>query len=112
MKKRKIAFAVAAVVALASAPPARAAFDDAKAADVMKTAGCAACHTVDKKLVGPAYKDVAAKRKGEADAVTTLMGAVRAGSKGTYGQIPMPPSPEAKISDADLRSLIEWLLTK
>jgi cytochrome c len=111
MKKLVHPVTVAAVLTLASTA-AGAAFDDGKAAEVMKAAGCAACHSVEKKIVGPAYKDVAAKRKAEADAVTKLETAVRAGSKGTYGPIPMPPSPEAKISDTDLHSLIEWILTK
>ena len=92
--------------------PASAALDDAKAQDLLKKAACAACHTIDKKGVGPAYKDVAAKRKGESDAVATLEKAVRGGSKGTYGTIPMPPNPMAKISDADLHELVEWILTK
>lgn len=78
----------------------------------MKTAGCDVCHTIDKKLIGPAYKDVAANRKGDAAAVMKLETAVRAGSKDVYGPVPMPPTPVAKISNADLRSLIEWILKK
>ena len=94
------------------AASANAALDDAKAQEFLKKGGCAACHSVDKKGVGPAYKDVAQKRKGEKDAVATLENAVRNGSKGTYGAIPMPPSPQSKISDADLHDLMQWVLTK
>ena len=94
------------------ATDANAALDDAKAQDLMKKAGCAVCHSVDKKILGPSYKDVAQKRKGDKDAVATLENAVRNGGKSTYGAIPMPPNPQSKISDADLHNLIEWVLTK
>lgn len=94
------------------ATAANAALDDAKAQELLKKGGCVACHSVDKKVLGPAYKDVAQKRKGESDAVATLEKAVRNGSKSAYGQIPMPPSPQEKISDADLHELVEWVLTK
>jgi cytochrome c len=92
---------------------ASAAIDDAKAAGLMKTGGCRACHSVDKKVVGPAYKDVAQKRKGQADAIDVLTKAVRTGSKGVYGgPVPMPPTDAARISDADLHDLLEWVLSK
>jgi cytochrome c len=94
------------------ATSAMAALDDAAALDLMKKSGCATCHQVDKKLVGPAYKDVAAKRKADAGAAAALEKTVRAGSKDAYGPIPMPPNPVAKISDADLHALVEWILTK
>lgn len=105
------AVAAAGAVILAGGT-ANAALDDAAAADLMKKSGCAMCHTPDKKLVGPAYKDVASKRKGEGDAVAKLEKTVRAGSTGAYGSIPMPPNPPEKISDAELHSLVEWILTK
>lgn len=76
----------------------------------MTAAACTACHSVDKKMVGPAYKDVAAKYKGQADAPAQLAKKVRDGSKGVWGQIPMPPSPAAKISDADLAASVTWIL--
>jgi cytochrome c len=74
-------------------------------------AGCAACHAKDKKVVGPALKDIAARNKGQADAVPALMAKTRAGGKGVYGPIPMPPHPPEKISDADLKAVVEWILT-
>lgn len=69
-----------------------------------------ACHAKDKKLVGPSYKDVAAKYAGQADAVASLSAKVRSGGKGVWGPIPMPPNDAAKINDADLKSVVEWLL--
>ena len=94
------------------AASANAALDDAKAQEVLKKGGCVACHTVDKKLVGPSYKDIALKRKAEPDAVASLEKNVRAGSKGVFGPMPMMATPAAKISDADLHDLAEWILTK
>jgi cytochrome c len=73
-------------------------------------AGCLACHTVDKKLVGPAFKDVAAKYKGQGDAVAKLSDKVRKGGAGVWGPIPMPPNAAEKISDADLKGVVEWIL--
>ena len=91
---------------------ANANLDDANALEIMKKSGCIVCHSIDKKVVGPAYKDVAQKRKDESDAAAMLEKSVRGGSKGVYGQMPMPPNPPSKISDADLRELIEWVLTR
>jgi cytochrome c len=91
---------------------AHAAIDDAAAKQLMKKGGCSACHTVKSKVVGPAYQDVAAKRKAEPDALATLTHAVRAGSKGTYGPIPMPPTGADRLADDELQSLLEWVLTK
>ena len=111
MKLGTAVLGVASMLML-GATTAHAALDDAKALDALKKGGCTACHAVDHKVLGPAYKDVAAKRKGEADAVATLEKSVRGGSKGTYGPMPMPPTAQAKISDADLHELLEWVLTK
>jgi cytochrome c len=95
---------VAATLALA-APTVQAG-----AEDLMTKAGCMACHTKDKKLVGPAFKDIAAKYKGQAGAADTLAGKVRAGGKGSFGPIPMPPNPADKISDGDLKAAVAWIL--
>jgi len=75
----------------------------------MVKAGCMACHTVDKKLVGPSYQQVAAKYKGQ-DAATKLAQKVRTGGKDVFGPIPMSPNGPDKISDADLRTAVEWIL--
>lgn len=97
---------------LLAAGASNAGLDDAAAQSMMQKSGCVACHNVDKKIVGPSYKEVAAKRKGEKDAAAMLEKTVRAGSKGTYGAIPMPPNPASKIGDADLHAMVEWILTK
>lgn len=77
--------------------------------EALTKAGCMACHTKDKKLVGPAYKDVSAKYKGQS-VVPKLMEKVRKGGSGVYGPIPMSPNGPDKISDADLKSVIEYIL--
>lgn len=73
-------------------------------------AACLACHTKDKKLVGPSYKDVAAKYKGQADAAAKLADKVRKGGQGVWGPVPMPPNPAEKINDADLKAVVQWIL--
>ena len=92
-----------------SAPIANAAVDTAKAEALAKASNCLACHTVDKKLVGPAYKDVAKKYKGDKDAEDKLFKKVKAGGSGVWGPIPMPPN-GPKVSDADIKTLVEWVM--
>lgn len=77
-------------------------------ADLAQKNGCMACHNVDKKVLGPAYKEVAKKYKADAGAVALLSKSIKDGSKGVWGPIPMPPN--AKVSDADLKALAEWIL--
>ena len=101
----------AAALAVAGAVSAQA-LDDKKADDLMKKAGCNACHAVDKKGVGPSYKDVAAKNKAKKDAAQAMFDKVRKGGAGVYGQVPMPPNPPDKIGDGDLKALVAWILTK
>ena len=74
-----------------------------------KKYNCLACHTTDKKLIGPSYKDVAAKYKGKAGAEATLIAKVKNGGSGTWGQIPMPPN--ASVPDADVKALVKWVLS-
>jgi cytochrome c len=68
---------------------------------------CQACHAVDKKLVGPAYKDIAAKYAGDTAALAKLEQKVKSGGSGVWGAIPMPPN---NLPDADLKTLVEWIL--
>lgn len=113
MKKARIAaFSVAGAAVLASAAAIGAGLSDRTAAALMNKAGCSACHSVDKKGVGPAYKDVAKKRKGEKDAVAVLEKRIRSGGAGVYGPIPMPPNPKERIGDKDLHEMIEWVLRR
>jgi cytochrome c551/c552 len=69
---------------------------------------CVACHTVDKRVVGPSFREVAAKFAGDADAAAKLARKVRAGGAGNWGNVPMPPHPQ--LSDADLNQMIAWIL--
>ena len=69
---------------------------------------CMACHAVDKKLVGPSYKDIATKYAGQADAVDKLAGKVLKGGSGAWGPVPMPAN--AQINDADAKKLVTWIL--
>ncbi len=69
---------------------------------------CTACHAPDKKMLGPAYKDVAAKYKGDAGAAAKLADKVKKGGSGVWGAIPMPPN--AAVPDADIKALVDWVL--
>jgi cytochrome c len=96
-----------AAATFATTMPARA--DDGEA--IVKKARCVACHAVDAKRVGPAYKDVAAKYKGDAKAPGVLFDKVRHGGSGNWGQVPMIPHPADKISDEELKAAIHWVLS-
>ncbi len=76
--------------------------------DLAKKSNCMSCHTVDKKLVGPAYQEVAKKYAGNKDALKILSAKVKAGGKGVWGEIPMPPN--AAVKDADIETLVKWIL--
>jgi cytochrome c5 len=92
-----------------AAPAPGAALDMASGTAMMQKDGCAACHAVDKKIVGPAYQDVAAKYKGDKDAAAKLVQKVKAGGSGVWGSVPMPPN--AQVPDADIKALVSWILT-
>lgn len=77
---------------------------------IVKKARCVACHAVDQKRVGPAYKEVAAKYMGDAKAPALLFSKVREGGKGNWGEVPMIPHPADKIGDDDLKAAIQWIL--
>ncbi|MCA1978879.1 MAG: c-type cytochrome [Thiobacillus sp.] len=70
---------------------------------------CMSCHGVDKKIVGPAFKDVAKKYAGDAKAEAELVAKVKNGGKGVWGQVPMPPNPQVK--DEDAKKIIAWVLS-
>ncbi|MGB3069276.1 MAG: c-type cytochrome [Ottowia sp.] len=74
-----------------------------------KSKNCMACHAIDKKLVGPAYKDVAAKFGKEAGAADMLAGKIIKGSSGTWGAVPMPPN--GNVSEAEAKTLATWILS-
>jgi len=108
MKNGMLAAAFAGA-ALVLAAPAHAVLDNAAAEALMKKDGCAACHAIDKKIVGPAYVDVAAKYKGDKNAAAMLMKKVKDGGVGTWGQIPMPPN--SAVPAGDITELVNWILT-
>lgn len=76
--------------------------------ELAKKNACMACHAVDKKLVGPAYLEVARKYEGKKDAVEAVMASIKAGGSGKWGPIPMPA--QAALSDADVKTLASWIL--
>ena len=70
---------------------------------------CMSCHQLEKKVVGPAFKQVAKKYKGDAGAEAHLIGVVKKGGKGVWGPVPMPPHPQ--VSDADAKAIVGWVLS-
>ena len=72
-----------------------------------KAKNCMTCHAVDKKLVGPSYKDVAAKYKADKSAVATLAAKIKSGGKGNWGQIPMPPN---NVTEDEAKKLATWVM--
>ena len=103
---KRILMTIAALAAVGAAAPAMA--DEAMA----KAKNCMACHATDKKLVGPSYKDVAAKYAGQKDAVAQLAERIQKGSvpgKGNWGAIPMPANPQVSADEA--KQLATWVLT-
>jgi cytochrome c len=98
---------LALAVALASAFASSHAADPAK---LSVQAGCAVCHAIDKKLIGPSWKDVATRYKGNAAAPALLAERVRKGSAGVWGQVPMAPVNAKTLADDDLKALISWVL--
>jgi cytochrome c len=99
---------VALMAGLLSAGAAHATVDAAAAKALAAQKACLACHAVDRKMVGPSYKDVAAKHKGQADAVAKVAARIKSGGSGMYGPVPMPPQPTLK--DDELKLLAAWIL--
>ena len=79
-------------------------------ADLAKAKNCMACHAVDKKLVGPAYKDVAAKYAGQKDAEDKLVQKVLKGGGGVWGPVPMPAN--TQVNEAEAHTLVKWILSQ
>jgi cytochrome c len=100
MKRR---FALAVALAAAATLPALA------NEELAKKNACTACHAIDKKLVGPAYKDVAAKYRNDKGAAAKLAEKVKKGSTGVWGPVMMPPNPAVK--DEDVATLVKWILS-
>ncbi|KMN81643.1 hypothetical protein VK98_10965 [Chromobacterium sp. LK11] len=92
------ALALHALPAAAAAPEA-----------LLKQHNCLACHALDAKLVGPSYQQVAAKYKGQ-DATAKLIDKVKKGGSGSFGPVPMSPNPQ--VPDADLKVMVQWVLSR
>jgi cytochrome c len=101
MKKSLLALAVLAVTTVSAPVWADQALATAK--------NCMACHALDKKLVGPAYKDVAAKYAGDKSAIDKLAAKIQKGGAGVWGAVPMPAN--TQVNDAEAKKLAAWVLT-
>jgi cytochrome c len=112
MRNHVFTLGISVVLALA-ATASNAALDDASGQNLLKKGTCSTCHKTDKKAVGPSFKEIAAKHKGQSDAVARLEKVIRAGSKGAYGDaIAMPGFSTSKLSDPEVHDLAEWILSK
>lgn len=76
--------------------------------DLLRKNGCTACHAVDKKIVGPSYKEVSTKYKGQKDAQQKLADKIKRGGAGAWGPVPMPPNPT--LSDGDIATMVKYVL--
>jgi cytochrome c len=88
----------------------QASAEDEKALALAKASGCTVCHSVEQKIVGPAFKDVATKYKGDKTALTKLVAKVKAGGSGSWGTVPMPPN-SPRVKDKDIKTLVKWVLS-
>ncbi|MFZ3088318.1 MAG: c-type cytochrome [Methylotenera sp.] len=100
---------IAAAGSMLVAAQANAA-DAAAAQALAQKSGCLACHSIDKKVLGPAYKDVAAKYKGDKTAEAKLIEKVKKGGSGTWGPMPMPAN-SPQVKDADIKTVVQWILS-
>jgi len=105
---KKFLLVIAATASVALAGWANAAPDAAKAKELAGSKNCLACHATDKKLVGPAYVEIAKKYKGNKDAEGMLIKKVINGGGGVWGTIPMPPNP---VKEDEAKILVDWILS-
>ena len=91
--------------AQASAPQA---IDDATALRVLKSNHCASCHQPERKVVGPAFRDIGRRHAGQPDAGRQLAASILGGSSRNWGPVPMPPQPH--VNDRDLKIIVDWIL--
>lgn len=100
---KRVLFAAASLIVGVATTPAQA------NEELAKKYACFSCHSVDKKVLGPGYKDVAAKYRTDKTAEAKLVDKIKKGSTGVWGQTPMPPN--ANVPDADVRALVKWILS-
>jgi cytochrome c len=103
---------VVLVIALITAGPSRAENGVDATDELMEKGGCISCHRIDEKLIGPSFKQIAAKYRANEQTISYLLTSIRNGSEGAWGDVPMPPNSEQKVSDADLRRIVEWVLQR
>jgi len=106
VKEEDMRLAIALTTAAMLALSANAAF---AGKELAQKHGCMSCHQEGRKVVGPAYKDVAKKYKGDANAEAHLVQAIQKGGKGVWGNVPMPPHPN--VSEADAQAIVRWILS-
>src|SRR6266542_483046 len=102
MKRLLLASALAAGVAMAAGAQANE--------KLAQASGCMTCHGIDKKVIGPSYKEVAQKYRNDKQAEAKLFQKVKAGGKGVWGETPMPPN--AHVKDQDIKTLVHWVLSQ
>ncbi|CAB3752970.1 c-type cytochrome [Paraburkholderia humisilvae] len=107
MRRAILAGAALTLSAMAAVPTARAA-DTPRGLLIAQRNACLGCHAIDRKLVGPSFQQVASRYKGNTQAEATLERKVKDGGSGVWGVIPMPAHPA--MSDADIRTVVEWVL--
>lgn len=96
----------AAVLLVAMAAPMLA----AASPQLAMQAGCVTCHATDKPMVGPSWRAIAARYKGQPNAAALMAERVRKGGVNVWGKVPMPATPADKLKDADLKALVSWVL--
>lgn len=84
--------------------------DAAAAQALAQKSGCLACHSIDKKVLGPSFKDIAAKYKGDKTAEAKMIEKVKKGGSGTWGPMPMPAN-SPQVKDADIKTVVVWVLS-
>lgn len=104
MKRIAMVLGTAGVAAALCAAPALA------SPELAKKHNCLACHTVDKKVVGPSYKEVADKYRGDKAAEAKLADKIKKGGAGVWGQVPMPPN--ATVPDPEIKALVSWIMSQ
>jgi cytochrome c len=97
-------FAIAALAVIGVFATGHAAANEKLA----QSSGCMTCHALDKKTIGPSYKEVAAKYRGQKDAEAKLIEKVKKGGSGVWGQVPMPPN--GHVKDADIAAMVKYIL--
>jgi cytochrome c len=102
MKRVFAACAMSAAMALSGAAHANE--------KLAQSSGCMTCHGMDKKIIGPSYKEIAAKYRNDKGAQASLEKKVKAGGKGVWGDMPMPPN--AHVKDEDIKTLVAWVLAQ